>query len=169
LPRSAILVLTKKEKMKNFYLIVIIVFLYDTAWGQSSSKNAETDFEKLSWLEGTWTRTNAKPGRSGVEEWKRVGDNELVGLGIALKGHDTTFVEKIRLVIKDNQIFYAADVPENKSVVYFKITELTANSFVCENPDHDFPKKIAYTREGKKLTAIISGDGKSIPYTFERK
>jgi hypothetical protein len=48
------------------------------------------------------------------------------------------------------------------------LTEITYTGFVCENPGHDFPKKISYHVEGHKLKAQISGDGKSVDYIFER-
>ncbi|HWA35538.1 MAG TPA: DUF6265 family protein [Cyclobacteriaceae bacterium] len=155
--------------MKKIVPFLVFVLSHTTAFGQAPLKNAEADFKKLSWLEGAWTRTNSKPGRTGIEEWRHSGDHELIGRGITLKGADTAFVEKLKIVVKDNTLYYVADVPENKSVVYFKFTELTGNSFVCENPSHDFPKKIAYKLDGSKLTAVISGGDKSIPYTFERK
>jgi hypothetical protein len=155
--------------MRKIPLLIVILCAVEFAWCQSPSRKTVDDFNKLKWLEGSWTRTNAKPGRSGIEEWRRSGDNELIGWGVNLKGTDTAFVEKFKLVIKDNAIYYAADVPENKGVVYFKVTGLTNSGFACENPAHDFPKKIEYKREGKKLTAVISGDGKSMDYIFERK
>jgi hypothetical protein len=125
-----------------------------------------TDVSKVEWLTGTWTRTNAKPGRSGAEVWTKKSDTELDGHGYNLKGADTTFVEKIRLIAKDGKLFYVADVPENKGEVYFEITSISEKGFVSENPKHDFPKKIAYELTGKNLKATISGDGKSIDYLF---
>jgi hypothetical protein len=86
-----------------------------------------------------------------------------------MNGSDTSFVEKIRIVVKDNELNYVADVPENKEPIYFKFTELTATGFVCENPAHDFPKKISYQLDGKNLKATISGDGKSMDYLFVKK
>ena len=127
------------------------------------------DFKKLQWLEGTWTRTNAKPGRSDHERWVKNSESEWRGWGVAMSGQDTLFVEKLKLVIRDNTINYVADVPENKAPVYFKFTELTGDRFTCENPQHDFPKKISYERTGNKLKAVVSGDGKSIEYLFEKK
>jgi hypothetical protein len=62
-----------------------------------------------------------------------------------------------------------ADVPENKEPVYFKLTTITDHSFTCENPQHDFPKTISYIKDGIKLKATISGNGKSIEYLFDRK
>lgn len=150
-------------KIRNTLFTLLLASVAPIAQGQSAS-----DFKKLTWLEGSWIRTNAKPGRSGVEWWKMSGANEMTGRGISLKGVDTTFVEKLRITIHDNVICYVADVPENKAPVYFRFTSLTGNSFVCENPAHDFPKKISYSLDGRKLTAVVSGDGKEIVYLFER-
>ncbi len=154
--------------MKRNYFFLISLLLSTAVTGQVKSNQVE-DFKKLNWLVGTWNRTNAKPGRSGVEQWKQTQPKELRGIGVNLQGADTTFVEKLRIVIKDNTIVYVADVPENQKPVYFKLTEITGSSFVCENPEHDFPKKITYQLNGNKLNAKISGDGKEIDYLFQRK
>jgi hypothetical protein len=141
-------------------ILILMLFVATTGCAQ--------DLAKVEWLTGTWTRTNAKPGRSGSEMWTKK-NNELVGHGVTMKGTDTAFVEKIKIVAKDGKLFYVADVPENKSEVWFEFTALTNKSFVCENPKHDFPKKISYSLEGDNLKAVISGDGKAIDYLFVRK
>jgi hypothetical protein len=152
------------------YVFLIALFFISLAPSTAQQTNTETisNFNKLSWLTGTWNRTNTKPGRTAHERWEKTGNSEMQGWGVNLKGQDTLFVEKLKLVIKDNHIYYVADVPENKQPVYFKLIEITKESFVCENPDHDFPKKIAYVLEGTKLKATISGNGKAIDYLFER-
>ena len=86
-----------------------------------------------------------------------------------MRGSDTLFVEKLRILIRENNVYYVADVPENQKLVYFKLTEISDKGFVCENPDHDFPKKVTYQLEGNQLKATISGDGKSVDYVFEKK
>jgi hypothetical protein len=48
-----------------------------------------------------------------------------------------------------------SDVPEDKQPVYFAITEITETGFTCENPQHDFPKKIMYRKEGNQLKANV--------------
>ncbi len=131
----------------------------------SLSLSAQNDIRKVEWLNGTWTRTNSKAGRSGFEAWTRK-NNELVGRGITMKGADTAYVEKLKIVAKDGKLFYVADVPENKEAVWFEFTELKDKSFVCENAKNDFPKKISYTLEGNNLKAVISGDGKEVDYLF---
>ena len=155
--------------MKNIGLLIILLVTTHAATGQKISQQTTADFKKLNWLVGTWNRTNTKPGKSGEERWEKMGTQELRGFGVNLQGKDTTFVEKLHIVIKDDQIYYVGDVPENQKPVYFKLTEITDIGFVCENQEHDFPKKIVYQLDGKKLKAQISGNGKVIDYLFEKK
>lgn len=133
------------------------------------AQQVNDDFKKLDWLEGTWTRTNSRPGSSAHEKWQKVSPSQWSGLGVTMKGSDTAFVEKLKLVIKDGNIYYVADIVENKEPVYFRLTTITDHGFVCENPQHDFPKMITYEKEGSKIRATISGDGKAIDYLFEKK
>ena len=155
--------------MREFYPFIILLASATQLFGQTTANQATENFKKLNWLVGTWSRTNAKPGRSAHERWEQNSTNELLGFGINLQGKDTTFIEKLRIIIKDNSVVYVADVPENQKLVYFKLIEISESGFICENPDHDFPKKISYQLEGKKLKAQISGDGKVIDYFFEKK
>jgi hypothetical protein len=150
--------------MKLFFLYTIITICFIKSNAQTAN-----DFGKLQWLIGEWIRINAKPGMSGVEKWISNSPVELQGWGINMKGNDTTFIEKTKLVIKDNEIYYVADVAGNKAPVFFKLTSMKENGFTCENMQHDFPKKIIYLRDGNLLKATISGDGKSIDYLFEKK
>ena len=149
--------------MKLLFTLSLVCLVY-TSKGQSPA--SKSGFE---WLEGTWERLHMKPGRSGYELWSRTSDSEWKGTGVTLIGSDTTFIEKLKIINRDGQFFYVADVPENKGSVYFAITTLTRNSFVCENPEHDFPKKIMYSLEENEMKATISGNGKSIEYRFIRK
>ena len=152
--------------MKNIFLL-LLTLATNTCFGQSTTA---TDFKKLEWLVGTWNRTNiSKPGRSAFEVWQKKGENKLGGYGVVMQGTDTVFVEKFELIIKDDFIYYAAEVPENKQPVFFKLTSITSTSFVCENPEHDFPKKITYSWDGTILKAQISGNGNSSDFLFKRK
>lgn len=86
-----------------------------------------------------------------------------------MKGNDTLFVEDVKLLIKDNEIYFVADIKENLNPVYFKLTKIESDEFVCENPDHDFPKKISYRLEGNSLKAVTSGDGRENEFIFVRQ
>ncbi len=152
--------------MKRLIYFFVFLFFITVSAG---SQQLLASLEKLNWLEGDWIRTNTKPGRSGSEHWQKISATEWQGTGITMKGTDTSFVEKLKLVANDGAIFYVADVTGNNGQVFFKFTRFDENGFTCENPRHDFPKKIDYQRNGNSLKATISGDGKSIEYLFEKK
>lgn len=151
--------------IKTSLAITLLVLLTTSAYSQ---KKTDQDFKKLKWLAGSWTRTNNKQGQTGEETWKVVSSSKLTGKSFTLKGADTVFIEHTTLQIKGNEIFYIVIAPGDPKPTSFKITSLTDNSFVCENPEHDFPKKITYELKDNKIKATISGDGKSIDFFFAR-
>ncbi len=154
--------------MRKINLFLFLTLTVHVLTAQSTSKKTTDNFNKLKWIEGTWTRVNNESGQSGIEIWQKISPHEFRGKGVTLKGSDTLFVEKLQLILKEDNIFYVSDVPENPNPVPFKLTELTSIGFAGENPQHDFPKKISYQLSGKLLTATISGDGKFIDYYFKK-
>lgn len=124
--------------------------------------------DQLEWLVGKWQRANTRPGSQAFESWQK-SNEALIGIGVTLKGTDTVFVEKLKIVLKDGALNYVADVAQNGKPIFFKITSMNEKGFVSENPTHDFPKKIEYRLENDQLTATISGDGKAIPFVFQKK
>lgn len=150
--------------MKTRLLLLIPALLMITsAYGQESTQQK---FQKLDWLVGKWIRTNAQPSESGYETWTKASALKLTGKGVTQKGKRTIFVENLEFSAKGNDIFYVVIVTGEKQPTYFKLTELSNDSFTCENPQHDFPKKISYKRNGKNIKAVISGNGQSIDYNF---
>jgi hypothetical protein len=84
-----------------------------------------------------------------------------------MRGTDTLFIEKMRIVPGDKDgLFFVADVIENPKPVYFRVSAIHQNEFICENPEHDFPKRIEYRRKSKQLEVKISGNGKVVDYKF---
>lgn len=150
--------------MKQFLFTCVLVAFAAFASGQSAN-----DFQKLEWLVGKWIKVNTKPGRSGFERWEATNPGSMKGLGLTLNGNDTVFIERLQLLARDNAIYYVADVDENKALTYFKLTAISNNGFTCEDPNHDFPKKIVYELAGKKLKVTTSGNGKSTDFFFEKE
>ena len=151
--------------IKTLLAIALLILFTGSAYSQEKTKQ---DFKRLKWLAGNWTRTNNKQGQTGEETWKITSSSKLTGKSFTLKGTDTVFIEHTTLQVKANGIFYIVIAPGDPKPTSFKITSLTDNSFVCENPEHDFPKKITYQLKGNHIKATISGDGKSIDFFFIR-
>lgn len=150
--------------MKTIQIAIVALIV---GCGHVAQAQSPSHIEDLGWLVGSWKRLNNKPGQAGNERWIIDPDIGLRGYGVTTKGSDTLFIEKMRIVPGDNNaLYYVADVIENPMPVYFKITSVQQNDFTCENPNHDFPKRISYRRKLKTLQVTISGNGKSIDYEF---
>jgi hypothetical protein len=151
-------------------MVLLILVLLPFVSSAQNKDGIRTEFERLYWLNGVWNQTNlTKPGKELVEQWNKSGDYEMRGQATTTQNGDTVFVERTTLLIKDNAIYYVADVPQNNQPIYFKLISITANGFVCENSKHDFPKKITYELTGSQLKATISGNGKSLDYLYVKK
>lgn len=151
---------------QKLLFMISLLLVANTSNAQESNKQK---FKKLEWLTGTWNRTNAGAGKSGYETWAKVSDVKLSGKGVSLEGKKIVFVENLAFIAVGADIFYTVVVTGEKKPVYFKLTALSGDGFTCENPKHDFPKKITYQRSGNTVKAVISGNGQSMDYIFVRK
>lgn len=147
--------------------LVILLFLFTFSAYSQQSRTA--DFRKLRWLAGNWVRTNDKAGNVTTEGWEVISKQKLSGYGLTLRGADTVFAEHMDFLIKGKDIFYVVTAPNEPDAVWFKLTAVTNDSFVCENPEHDFPKKIMYQLTDGTIKATISGDGQQAVFLFVRK
>ncbi|MEQ8470693.1 MAG: DUF6265 family protein [Marinoscillum sp.] len=148
--------------MKYLFICCLSIFLFDCG------AQPKPDVTQLTWLEGTWKRADAKPGKEGFEIWT-MDEGVLTGRGISLSNGDTTFVEKLSIKLIDGMLYYIAEVPQNPEPTLFKIVDLKEGYFKSENPEHDFPKEIVYQLKEDKLVASISADGQGMTFSFERK
>lgn len=154
-------------KIKILFLALSSILLFASADVLKAEKTQK--IEDVLWLLGEWQRTNVRAGTTAYEFWEQRSENLLTGIGFSLKEKDTTFVERLKIELKDGTLYYIADVQENAAPVYFKFTEITENGFVSENPEHDFPKMISYELKDGQMTAIISDGGeKKMGFVFKK-
>jgi hypothetical protein len=114
--------------------------------------------EGFGWLEGTWT---IDTGRGIiVEEWQTMNGSTLSGKSAFVQaGRDTVPQESMVLSFRNGQWTYTSTVEgqNNSGPVTFKVIFNKGTEFICENPGHDFPQRIAYRRVNDKLFASIEG------------
>lgn len=81
----------------------------------------------------------------------------MVGMGRTIAGDRTVEFEYLRLEQRGDAIYYvAARCPST----HFKLTSLTAQEAVFENPQHDFPKRVIYRKTADGLFASVdAGEG----------
>ncbi len=128
----------------------------------------QSPIDQLDWILGTWARPANNEKRQSFEIWEKVSDTKYKGFGYTLKNGDTTFSEKLEIIEKAGDLFYVAHVSHNKSPVFFKFTTISDTLFICENPIHDFPKEIAYRRDGNNLYAHVAAGNRKIDFAFKR-
>lgn len=130
----------------------------------------EYSINELAWIAGDWQ--TAPGGRAQVEEhWTQPGGASMVGMGRTIAGNKTAEFEYLRIEQRADGIYYVAHPKARCPGTDFKLTRLTAQEAVFENPQHDFPKRIIYRKTAADtLTASIDGgEGtKAMAFAFQR-
>jgi hypothetical protein len=122
--------------------------------------------KEFGWLHGTWKMKN----KETYEVWKTSSDHKMLeGISYRIKGADTVVTETLKIKQQNSAFYYVPDVAGDQPEVYFKIIEHDDKSFTAENPEHDFPKIIRYQLlSPTSIKAEIEGDGKIIPFVFDK-
>ena len=116
------------------------------------------------WLEGRWEKESE--GLKTVEIWERQKNKTYQVKGFMLEGQDTIFSEAISVKPGKTGIEYVVVIADqnNGQPVPFKLTANTDSKAVFENPEHDFPKIISYTKTSPDSVKVeIKGSIKGKP------
>ena len=109
----------------------------------------------LSWMAGHW---EARTERAHQEEiWMEPSGGVMPGLHRDVFGPSRSFFEFLRIERAEGGIVYFAS-PAGRPATPFPLVELEGQRAVFENPGHDFPQRIIYTRDGDRLCAAIEGE-----------
>jgi len=142
--------------MKNVIIIVVCVLFLSC---QPSSDKKFEQLEKMNWLVGQWE--NKMPEGILTETWTKTNDSTFSGTSyFIINKNDTVHSETILLTQLKDELIYSPTVKgqnDDKSVDFI-LTSNIENSFVFENPKHDYPKKIVYKKVAENgLITTISG------------
>jgi hypothetical protein len=149
------------EIFVSFWVLCASVFIFSCAPTEQKPK-----LDDLNWLLGTWETQGEE--RKVVENWTKESDTAMKGTGVFLSHGDTTYMEKLSIEMRDGDIFYVADVPQNPEPVPFKLTSYKDSEAIFENPEHDFPQRITYTLQPNgSLHARAEGTEKDGKYRSE--
>lgn len=135
-------------------IIAIVSFIVICAW----ITNQIGDIKKAEWLIGTWE--NKTPKGSIYETWNKTSDTEFAGKSYIVKEKDTLVFENIQLIQEQDRLFYIPTVKNQNNgwPVRFAPKIISETKLVFENPQHDFPQIISYTKiTADSLVAEISG------------
>ena len=133
-----------------------------------NSENNSKNSENFDWLAGNWKRLNNEEGKETFENWTKISSSEYSGIGFTMQKKDTVSQEKMSIIEEDGKWILLVKMPNEKEPTKFKNAELKNNEFVFVNDSIDFPKKVKYWIEGKKIKASVSNEEMEIPFEFEK-
>jgi hypothetical protein len=126
---------------------------------------AKGSMAQVAWISGTWART---AGTTTIEErWTPAAGGAMIGVSRTIRDGNMSAFEFLCIVERDGGLVYQA-MPNGRSpATDFTLTKIDADNAIFENPAHDFPKMIRYTkRPDGSLEAAVSGAPGSKPLTF---
>ncbi|HET9444630.1 MAG TPA: DUF6265 family protein [Steroidobacteraceae bacterium] len=128
--------------------------------------------QDFAWLAGHWRIEQAD--RLVDEQWMAPAGGLMIGMARNVQAGKVREYEFTLLRQEPNgDIVYVAS-PSKQTETTFTLTSLRDGEAVFENPAHDFPKKVIYTRKADgSLLAAIEGPGRAgktrrVEYPFKR-
>ena len=156
--------------MRTHIIYAALLTLIVAVVANPRSATIVSDISELSWISGDWQ--SPPGGRAQTEEhWTLPAGGSMLGMSRTVAGARTAEFEFLRIEQRDDGIYYVAQPKGRCPATDFKLTRVTAEEAVFENPTHDFPKRIIYRKpDGDTLTAIIdAGEGtKQMTFPFRR-
>ena len=153
-----------KNMLRPFAALLVAIFVAAVycapVEAQDGSAPKITD---LAWLTGDWQ--TAPGGRRQVDEhWTVPFGGVMMGVSRTVSGGKMTEFEYLRIVERADGIFYIAHPNARTPGTEFKLTKVTPDQAIFENPQHDFPKRIIYKKTAEGITASIdAGEGTKGP------
>jgi len=117
----------------------------------------------LSWLSGDWRRCQAD--EIVEERWLGPRGGLLIGANLTSSKGKASH-ESLRIAASDEGWTYWA-APMGRTPVPFRLVEAGMQRAAFANPEHGFPARIVYWREGDELLARIEGTIKDKPAAAE--
>jgi hypothetical protein len=139
-----------------------------TVMGQDSQS-----ISRLAWLAGSWKHETAR--MAFEEKWVKLSDTLFRGESTTVSLPDRKTIASESLILADmgGEIFYIARPSQNPLPVAFKLVRADDGSATFENPKHDFPTRITYTRNpdgslDARVEGVENGKQRAIRFHFVR-
>lgn len=103
-----------------------------------------------------WLLTTTTGSRSVTEHWLGPEGGTMIGVSRTVSGGTTVEYEFLLIRQGPGGLEYVAK-PSRQPEAVFTSTGVSSSEIVFENPTHDFPTRIAYTKQDGGLLATVSG------------
>ncbi|HYN10003.1 MAG TPA: DUF6265 family protein [Vicinamibacterales bacterium] len=133
----------------------------------SSAAKAAATIADVAWIGGVWVGgTN-----STVEErWTPPSGGSMLAISRTMRNNAMSAFEFLCIVERNGGLVYTAMPNARTPPTDFTLTQLTPDSATFENPSHDYPRMIRYTRRPDgSLETTIAGEGGQRPQSVVLK
>jgi hypothetical protein len=147
--------------------LVVADVIFATVIAQSRAEPVRASVSQLAWLAGSWA---GKAGITSFEErWTPPAGGVMLAVGRTLKGERLASFEFLRIVERNGGLIYVAQ-PEGRPPTEFVLTAMAPDTATFENPKHDFPKMIRYSRlpDGRLEARVSDGGPGGETFLFSR-
>ena len=123
----------------------------------------------LAWMSGSWASESS--GRWTEESWLPPRGGAMLGLSRSGREDVLREYEFLRIQAGEDGVPVYHASPGGRAPVGFRLVASDAASATFENPQHDFPQRIRYRRDGEMMVATISAiDGSNaMSWTYRRR
>jgi hypothetical protein len=134
--------------------ISLFMFLFTAALALDKAPQRKS-LEQLKWLAGCWEMR--RDDRITEEQWMSPRGGVMIGMSRTVRGDSLIELEQVRIESRGDDLYYVAS-PLRQAMAEFKGAVTADGGVSFENPQHDFPTKISYMRQGAdSLMASIEG------------
>ena len=153
--RSKVEVKVQAKVLSRFLPAVSFALMANAAAAQ------ELTIDRVGWLQGCW-RSNTGP-TTVEEQWMAPRGGSVLGMGRTVRAGRTADYELVLISEMNGRLAYKAH-PAGQPSATFVSTMASDTSIVFENPEHDFPQRVGYRRDGADgLQAWIEGQANGKP------
>jgi hypothetical protein len=108
----------------------------------------------VAWLQGCWQMTSGD--RVVEEQWMAPRAGVMLNIGRTVRGDTLVEYEFVMLSERNGALAYEAH-PSGQPSAVFTAQSASSTEVVFENPQHDFPQRVGYRRDGDTMLAWVEG------------
>jgi hypothetical protein len=128
---------------------------FTTASAVTPPVGAQSGITAVGWMQGCWE--SATPQRIVEEQWTAPRAGSMLGVGRTVRGERLVEYEFVLLREQDGKLAYEAH-PSGQPSAVFTSSTVSDTIVVFENPQHDFPQRVGYRKDGADaIVAWVDG------------
>lgn len=117
---------------------------------EGAAPSSGSTVTQVAWLSGCWL------GEAGEECWLPPLGGGMIGINRSpVAGDEPPAFEFLRIIEEGGSLVYLASPGGRYPATPFRAVEVSKSQVVFANPEHDFPQRITYWREGETLHARV--------------